>query len=775
MHFKYSSLNTSTVLFGLIVLSLKTIAQDGSLSGTVKSDGLPIPGATISVLKTSVGNITDSTGKYSIRNIPTGLYKISISAIGFKTTEKTIVILKNQNVELNFQLSENISSLNPVVVTGTRTPKRKTNSAVIVNLINSKTLAETIAFNLFDGLKYQPGLRVETDCQTCNYTQLRMNGLQGGYSQILINSRPIFSPLTGLYGMEQIPANMIDKIEVVRGGISALYGSSAIGGTVNVITKVPFENSYTLSNTFQQIKGQTTDNIISGNASVVNDERNAGISFFVNSRNRGHFDANGDNFSELPQLKDNSFGTNIFFKPAENQKLDLSLSSIYEYRFGGENVKKPAYLAQQSEERTHNILMGSADYSIGLRNNKQSLNFYYGGQSTKRTHYTGIIPDDPANQIPFFTNPPYGSSVITTHQGGVQLNNTFDDFFRGKAVLTAGAEYVYDSVFDEIESYNYLIDQTTKNAAVFVQNDWDVTKDLNFLTGFRLDKHNLVNHVIFSPRFSLLYKLKETHFRLGWGTGFRAPQAFDADLHIAFAGGGVSRISLADDLKEEKSNSFTASVNYDKATEHFIAGFTLEGFYTHLKDAYFQFPLGSDAFGQRFEKRNGLGATVKGLTLEARANFDYVVQIDAGFTSQLSEFDKAVENIAGLPTKREFLRTPNNYGYATLTYNPVKSWNISSNLVYTGSMLLAHFAGDGTGQTIDEYNRTKPFKDVGFRISHTFELNKVKSGLELFVGMKNVFDSYQNDFDTGKNRDSNYIYGPSLPRSVIFGLQLKSI
>src|SRR5690606_21542077 len=131
--------------------------------------------------------------------------------------------------------------------------------------------------------------------------------------------------------------------------------------------------------------------------------------------------------------------------------------------------------------------------------------------------------------------------------------------------------------------------------------------------------------------------------------------------------------------------------------------------------------------------RNGPGAKVKGITLETRANFDDAVQMDAGFTSQLSEFDEAVENIEGLPSKREFLRTPNNYGYATLTYNPAKNWNISGNLVYTGSMLLAHFAGDGTGQDSNEYHRTNSFTDVGFRIGYTFELNKVKSGLELFA------------------------------------------
>ncbi|HEX7367900.1 MAG TPA: TonB-dependent receptor [Pelobium sp.] len=765
-----------SLIAGLTLATFVANAQTCSVSGTVNFGGAGVAYATISLYNSKLATTTNEEGKYSLERVPAGTYNITASAVGFSRKHKVITLGENQDLVLNFELEANISALDQVVVTGTRTPKRSTNSPVIVNLINSKTLDQVIATSLAEGLKYQPGLRVETDCQTCNYTQLRMNGLQGGYSQILVNSRPIFSPLTGLYGMEQIPTNMIDRIEIVRGGVSALYGSSAIGGTVNIITKIPEGNNYNISNTFQRIKGQTTDNVIAGNGSIVNDERNAGISFFVNNRNRGHYDANADNFSEAPQLKDNSLGTNLFFNPTENQKLALSLSSIYEYRFGGEIVKKPAYLAQQSEERTHNTFMGSADYSISFNKNKNSLSFYYGWQNTNRKHYTGIVPDLALAQAALFANPPYGISNVTTYQGGLQLNNAFDKFLGGKAVLTTGAEYVYDSVFDEIDAYKYLIDQTTKNTALFVQNDWDISKNINFLTGFRLDKHNLVDHVIFSPRLSLMYKLqKETQFRLGWGTGFRAPQAFDADLHIAFAGGGVSRISLADDLKEERSNSFTGSVNYDKATEHFIVGFTLEGFYTQLKDAFFQFPLGADALGERFEKRNGPGATVKGITLEARANFDYTIQIDAGFTSQKSEFTEAVENIAGLPVKREFLRTPNNYGYATVTYSPTKNWNISANAVYTGNMLLTHFAGEGTGQMVDEYYRTKSFTDLGFRIGRTFELNKVKSGLELFAGMKNVFNQYQNDFDTGKNRDSNYVYGPSLPRSIIFGLRLKSL
>ncbi len=759
-----------------VLLLGRAEAQTGALSGKVMAESQGLTFATVSIQQMQLGAATDSIGNYRIENIPAGTYKVVATSLGYRKLEKTIIIKDNEFTVLDFELNSMMASLDQVVVTGTRTAKRRTNSPVIVNLINSKTLDQVVAINLSDGLKYQSGLRVETDCQTCNYTQLRINGLQGGYSQILVNSRQIFSPLMGLYGMEQMPTNMIEKIEVVRGGVSALYGSSAIGGTVNIITKLPVKNSYEITNTLQSIKGQTTDNIISGNISMLNDAKNAGVSLFINNRKRGLYDANGDNFSELPSLKDNTFGANLFFKPASNHKLELSLSSIYEYRFGGENVKKPAYMARQSEERTHNILMASADYTINFNDDKNSVSFYYGGQKTDRQHYTGIIPDDSLEKKIFFANPPYGNSDVVTHQGGVQFNNKFARFLGGKAVLTTGVEYVYDKVFDEIEAYNYKIDQTTKNYGAFVQQDWDVTPKLNLLAGFRLDKHNLVDHAIVSPRVSVLYKLKErTQFRLGWGTGFRAPQAFDTDLHIAFAAGGVSRISLAKGLKEERSNSFTGSVNYDKATEHFIAGFTIEGFYTHLNDAFFQFPLGADNFGQIFEKRNGAGATVKGINLEGRANFDYVLQLEAGFTVQSSEFDRPVENIAGLPAKKEFLRTPNQYGYATLTYTPTKNWNISANGVYTGRMVLAHFAGEGTGQTVNEYFAATPFIDLGLRVSHTFNIKKIKTGMEIFSGMKNIFDSYQKNFDTGKNRDSNFTYGPAMPRTIFLGLRLKSI
>lgn len=738
-----------------------------TVTGHVTNNGKPIPFATVAIKTTSIGTVCDENGVFNLK-LKHGDITISVQAIGYKTVEKDIHL--DSNIEVDFNLIEDISSLDQIVVTGTRTYKRKTNSAVIVNIINSATLENVQACTLSEGLKFQTGLRVETDCQTCNYTQLRMNGLAGGYSQILINGRPIFSPLTGLYGMEQIPTNMIDRIEVVRGGGSALYGSSAIGGTINVITKIPRKNSYELGYTYQNFEN-TSENIISGNATVVSNNGNSGATFFVNNRDRNYFDANDDNFSELPKLKNLSFGTNMFFLPKDNQKIEVSLSKLNEFRYGGEMVDGPSHLALQSEERTHNVLMGNIDYQINFNNDKSSLITYFATQHTDRLHYTGIVPDADPELQEHLENPPYGTSRNTTLQGGVQFNQKLEEFIKGNNVLTIGGEFVSDDVLDVISAYNYKVDQLTENTGLFLQSDWEISKKVTFLSGLRLDKHNLVNNIIASPRVSFLYKpFGKAQFRATWGTGFRAPQAFDTDLHIAFSGGGISRVTLDPNLKEERSNSYSASFNYDKGNEHFIAGFTVEGFYTHLKDAFFLDPIGTDPFGELFVKRNGDGATVKGITLEGRANFDKKIQIEAGFTIQSSKFDTAVENIDGLETKREFLRTPNDYGYATFTYTPNKKFNTSLNLVYTGEMELAHFAG-APEQTTDEYLTSSSFLELGFKSSYTFKLEQIGTDLQLFGGIKNIFNEYQTDFDSGKNRDSNYVYGPGMPRTFFIGLK----
>jgi len=674
-------------------------------------------------------------------------------------------------LEETYSKKDSFVNLEDIVVTATKTPKRKTNSPIIINVINSESIRNVQACNLSESLSFQTGLRVETDCQTCNYTQLRINGMSGGFSQILINGRPTFNPLMGLYALEQFPSNMIEKIEVLKGGGSTLYGSSAIGGTVNIITKIPKENSSQIEFSTYSIDRQSNDYSILGNSSIVSASKKAGVSLFVNKREREAYDNNDDRFSELPYLNNISFGANMYYMPKENQKLDFNFNYIYENRYGGEITdQNPAHLAEQSEERTHNIFAGGIDYQINFNNYDSSFITYLAYQNTDRDHYTGIKPDDDSIELDaFLKNPPYGVSYVETINTGFQLNHMISPFFSGDNVLTLGVDYLHDRVFDEIPSYSYLVDQVSKDLGIFLQSDWEINQKLSLLTGLRADFHNYVDKLIYSPRASLLYKANDNlQFRLGYGTGFRAPQAFDTDLHIAFAGGGISRVSLSPDLNEEKSESFNLSLNYDKAKENWIAGFTMDLFYNQLNNAFILQPIGQDEFGEVFEKQNGQSAIIKGINLEARANFNRLIQLEGGYTIQSSTFNNAVEYIEGIPRIKEFIRTPDDYGYAVLTYTKN---NISStlNYVYTGSMKVPHFAG-APNQLVDEIVTTDSFSELSLKFNYNIPTDIIS--LDLYAGIKNIFNQYQSDFDLGKSRDSNYVYGPAKPRTTYFGVRL---
>ncbi|MBN1986883.1 MAG: TonB-dependent receptor [Prolixibacteraceae bacterium] len=771
--------NPIFLLLAIFLSVLKMNAQEHSdavLTGHVVSAGEHLPFVNIYLEGTNYGTTTDVTGHYMMVDLPVGKYTLVAKMVGYKTVKKEVELKPDETVEVKFELEEEFIRVDEVVITGTKTFKRQTDNAVIVNVLDAKAIENIAAQTVSESLNFQPGLRMETDCQTCNYSQLRMNGLGGAYSQILINSRAVFSPLTGLYGLEQMPSEMVERIEVVRGGGSALYGSSAIGGTVNIITRMPQRNSYEVTSNASVVGDDSKDLSVHGTLTALSQKRNAGFALYTSYRERDLYDHNGDNFSEMPLLENNSFGLNSFFNLDENQKLEANFSSMYEYRYGGEMIDKAAYLAKQSEERTHNVLMGGINYDFTSNNNQTSFSLYTAGQYTRRKHFTGIAPDGGQELMDYNNNPPYGNSKNHTIQFGAQINHMVHNFIKGSNNITFGAEYKIDDVWDEIKTYNYLIDQNTRNLGVFLQSDWSFTPKATLLTGVRADKHNFVENLIFNPRVSFLYKpTTDAQLRLSWSTGFRAPQAFDADMHIAFAGGGIQTIQLPDDLKEEKSQSWSASLNWDKPTEKHIYGFTLEGFYTSLNDAFILEEIGTTEDGNSImEKRNGGQSNVRGFTLELRANYNRKVQVEAGVTLQKSQYEDFVAWSEELPGTRDYLRTPETYGYYTFTWSPGAKFKASLAGIYTGAMLVPHYglAGDSGTPEQDILFESPAFIENNLKLSYTFSSVRLDSSIELFAGAGNLFNQYQDDFDSGKNRDSGYIYGPAKPRSLFFGIKI---
>ncbi len=744
-----------------VFTSLSAYSQTGSIKGTITSQGRSLSYIGVSIPRLNAGVLTDSTGVYMLNSLNAGTHKLKVSGVGFSPRLFTVNIAAGDTTIADFELTSADNTLDAVVVTGTRTARRRLSSPVAVNILDSKTFNITQSNTLSEGLCFQPGLRMETDCQTCNYTQLRMNGMGGAYSQMLVNSRPVFSSLMSLYGLEQIPANMIDRVEVIRGGGSVLYGSSAIAGTVNIITKQPRSSSFTLSNNTSLIDGKRSDNFLNANLNVVNDNQNAGLSFFASRRDRQDYDANGDGFSEMPLLRTNSFGFNSFLQFDPYNKLEINGWSIYEERRGGNKISDQPDKADQSEYRLHNILVGGVNYDHLFRNKKSSISIYGSGQTTKRNHYTGTDQQDG-----------WGKTKDYTLQGGIQYNYTASNFLGGKNVLTAGVENQYEYTFDEIEAYDYLIDQGVNLAGVFLQSDWEITDKFTLLSGLRLNKSNRVDDLAFTPRLSTLYKLTpEMQLRASYARGFKAPQALETDMHIAFAGGGVSLIRVDEALKQETSDSFNASVDFNRASEDFIYGFTFDGFHTRLHDAFILEDIGEDKNGNmQYLRKNGGQATVKGLTFEARANYMQLVQLESGVTVQNSRFSEAVLWSEEQPSSHKFLRTPDVYGYYTLSFLPQRRFNATLSGVLTGPMEVPHLAG-APGVEDDELKKTSTYFENHLKLSYRFTLKDLKQDLQLSLGVQNMFNQYQNDFDIGKNRDSNYIYGPARPRTFFLGVK----
>jgi outer membrane receptor for ferrienterochelin and colicins len=675
------------------------------------------------------------------------------------------------DILIDSTIYENKDSFSEILVEGRKTFQRNTNTAFIVQFLDSKALERLQACNLAEGLNYQTGLRVETNCQTCNYSQLRMNGLQGSYAQILVNNRPLMSSLTGLYGLELIPSSMIDKIEIRRGSASSLQGSSAIAGTINIITKNPTKNAFELQSTVNLIGLRTIDWIANGTFSIVNQNSNIGLQVFFSKRNRNLYDRNQDEFSEIPSLDQFNLGINLSCKISEKHNFQLNFSHINENRFGGQISNLPLTMLEQAEERNHKINMASLDYNIVLKNEISHIKLFASFQGTERNHYTAVLPDDSLERLQFLSFPPFGNSLSYTFQGGVLWNYKIDLKKWGENMFNLGIEFNHDLIIDEIKTYDYLIDQKTYNVGLFLQSDWIFTSNLSFVSGVRLDYHNFLDHLRLSPRAALVYKFNPLiHLRFGYGMGFRAPQAFDTDMHIAFAGGGISRIFLDAELKPETSHSWSSSFNYDKANENIIYGFTIEGFFTKLLNAFELVNIGIDNKGEIFVKKNGNEATVYGSTLELRLNYKKKFQVESGFTIQKSEYSKAVEYIQGVNPLHSFIRTPNLYGYTSINYKPFKNCEVNINYLLTGPMFIPRFSNPLLSNS-DEIITTKSFSDLSVKIQYNLNLKKNNTKVIIYLGVKNMLDEYQNDFDIGKFRDSNFIYGPSLPRTIYLGLK----
>ena len=724
-----------------------------------------IPYATVAIKGTTIGCAANSSGHYILNNLPVGEQEIVVSAIGYENVELKLNIKPETSVELNFTLDEANTMVDEVVVSATRNETNRRTTSTVVNVASTKLFESTASSNLSEAMNFQSGLRVENTCGNCGAPQLRINGLEGQYSQILLDSRAIFSSLAGVYGLDLMPVAMVERVEVIRGGGSALYGSSAIGGVVNIITKDPVRNTLSLSNTTNIMEDGTPDINTSVGGAFVSDDYKLGAYVFGQVKYRDGYDRNDDGFTDITRLRSETVGFRAYYKTSAHSRITGEYHHIHDFRRGGDNLDGAPHMSYICEQVDHNIDGGSLKFDY-FPNMRHRASIYTSAQGISRSSYFGADMNPNA----------YGTTKDLMFVAGGQYTHNYK--LGLPAELTAGVEYNYNSLNDYYIATERRLNQETSTVGLFAQNEWKSDK-VNVLIGFRLDKHNMIERPIFAPRANVRYSpIENLGLRLSYSSGYRAPQAYNEDLHIDALNHSVSIIEIDPDLRPEFSHSLSASADYYHNFGRLQTNLLVEGFYTMLDDVFTleKTDESYDDEGNHFiykTRRNAAGARIGGITAELKLGIPNVFDVQLGYTFQKSQYVEPEQWSEDVEAQRTMFRSPDHYGYINAKYLITKKFNASIFGTYTGPMLVQHSAyTDIMGvEHPDSETRTQSFWDFGCKLSYTFSLSNVVN-LEVNVGVKNIFDSYQRDIDMGAGRDSAYIYGPALPRTYFFGVKL---
>ena len=740
------------------------IKEGNTISGHVIEDGGEenIPFASILIVESGNGTMSNEQGRFEFRNLAPGKYTLRVSAVGYTTMTKEVTVSKEYTTVVHFKLKTEDVAIEEVVVSANRNEISRWEAPVVVS-VASKMLFETVnAPDLAKSLNYITGLRVENNCQNCGFPQVRINGLEGPYSQILINSRPVVSALSGVYGLEQIPVNMIERVEVVRGGGSALFGANAVGGTVNIITKDPVSDSFSLTSNLTGYNGNSWEQNMGANVSLVSKDNSYGIAVYQSYRNRNPYDHDGDGFSEIGKVNINTFGLRTYYRPTHTSRLSLEYHTTSEKRRGGNKFDLQPHESDITEQTEHTINSGGIAYDLGWHGYKNKLSLFTSVQHIDRNSYYGAQRDPNA----------YGKTDDLTWIAGATYTGSFNNIIFAPATITAGTEFQENRLHDIMTGYKRDMKQDVRIASTFLQSEWDINP-FTLLAGVRVDKHNLIENPIFSPRLNILFKPdRNFQARITYSTGFRAPQAYDEDLHVTAVGGEGVQIQLADNLKEERSNSFSGSIDWTVNFGHWQANVLVEGFYTGLDNVFILGDVGENSNGYAIkERRNGKGAKVYGANIDAKIAHGKDISLQVGFTAQKSRYKQAevwseADGVA--LTTRRMMRTPDYYGYFTLATTPVKNLDLSLSGTYTGSMIVPHYAGYIEN---DRMETTPDFFDLNFKAAYTFILRN-HVNLQVNAGIQNIFNSFQSDLDKGEFRDSGYFYGPTQPRTIFIGVKI---
>lgn len=733
------------------VPSSVTAALAGSVSD---SDGRPVAAARLRVEPGGHAALADGQGRFSLVGLLPGEARVEITPpVRQLAAGAAVVRLRaGETHEVDFVLERldtgNVSE--SIVVTGSGAEARLRDAPVRTELISSALVDRQVKTTLAEALTATlPGVRIENNCQNCGTNQVRINGLEGGYTQILENGLPAYSGVTSIYGLEQIPTAFVEQLEVVKGGNSALYGPNAVAGVINIISREPRERFFRLDSQTGWHRGRP-ETQYGAAAQLVEMPGGFSADLFYRGIQRTQIDRDHDGFTELPRRNMQAGGANLykrFFDGAA--QLRLSGGTVHEFRRGGSQLD----LRPEETFITEQVI--SDRHAAALRwNHSVSPNTYYNLAGSLsylgRSSYYGA--DFDPNAYGATRNPLWVSDAQVGH-------------IRGRHTLIGGYQYWREFVADAIPAYNRSFSDLFTNQGVYLQDEIRIAPQVVVIGGFRADRSNVVDHWIFSPRGALKLGLTEyLTWRVGVSTGFRPPVIFDEDLHVATAGGEGLLVERSAGLREERSLSFTTGLDYLGMIggRRFQLGANL--FHTRLRDNHQLQETEVDGF-RKLLRVNGAGSYVRGVDLSANVDITRSISFRSGMTFQLARFEDPEPQFGSL----RFFRAPNRYGFAGLDLDLPRNWEITATGDYTGSMLAPHYAGFIAE---DRLETTPSFFVPSLLVS---KLTQPREGMKVrwYFSARNLSDTFQRDLDQGPLRDATYLYGPTQMRQLTIGTTIE--
>lgn len=624
-------------------------APTGRLKGTVQSDGRPVPFASIGFADIKTGTVSDSAGVYELAAVPAGRHLLQVSAVGYVKYAQPVQVKAGGITRLDVRLQPAASSLNEVVVTGTLKPVSKMESPVPVDVYTPVFFRKNPTSSLFDALQNINGVRPQLNCNVCNTGDIHINGLEGPYTMVMIDGMPIVSALSTVYGLSGIPNSLVERVEIVKGPASTLYGSEAVAGLINIITRdpatAPLLTADVFSTSWREYNADLGLRFNAGKARGL-----LGVNWF----NYQHpVDNNGDGFTDVTLQHRISVFNKWIFPRRERRVASLAARYYYEDRWGGQMEWSPHWRGTDSI------------YGESIRTNRLELIGAYQLPLREKImlQYSFNIHDQ---------HSAYGATWFLANQKIAFAQLTWDKQL-GRHNLLTGIPF----------RYTYYNDNTVATPAatntylpgVFVQDELKLHPHHTLLLGLRYD-HNSVHGSIFTPRFA--YKWAPTDqdvLRLNFGTGYRVVSVFTED-HAALT--GARTVVITGDLRPEKS--WNLNLNYVKkiSLNNAFLGLDMSAFYTRFSNKIIpDYDTSPDSI--IYSNLNG-HAISRGLSLNADLAFSFPLKVLAGAT--LLDVH-TVENKGGKTVKERPVLTEKVAATWTMSYT-IPGWALT--IDYTGNL-----------------------------------------------------------------------------------------